>query len=349
MTDPLQIRLGQEGLDEVRDDFVRAHPRGTLFHDSRWRRGVHRVFGHTPHEWLAFRGAELVGLLPAMRVRTPLRAENLLSMPYAVYGGPLGEDAEVESALLEAAQQGAEELGVGRMELRCRQNLDCLSTLPQSSLYCTFERDLPADPEDVLALMPKKSRAEARKARTKHGLELVEGAWYLDDLYRLFLRNKRALGSPALPRSWFEYWLRALGSDCFVHLVHRDREPLAAVMSFAYEGTLLAYYSGTMDGADRAFSASNFMYMALQEWAVEAGFKKFDFGRSRSDSGAFNFKSRQGFEPEQLHYSYHLVRNKGLPTFTPSNPKTRMLRKAWSNLPLGVAERISPPLARFLS
>jgi FemAB-related protein (PEP-CTERM system-associated) len=348
VSEPLEIRLGQDGLDEQRDAFVRAHPRGTLFHDSRWRRGVSRVFGHTPHEWMAFRGEVLVGVLPAMRVSTPLRGENLISMPYAVYGGPLGEDAEVERALLEAAQKGADELGVGRLEMRCWQELECLEGLPQSELYCTFVRDLPDTSEDVLKLMPKKSRAEARKARTKHGLELVEGAWYLDDLYRLFLRNKRSLGSPALPRRWFEYWLRSLGSDCFVHLVHRDREPLAAVMSFAYEGSLLAYYSGTAEGADRAYSASNFMYMALQEWAVDAGFTSFDFGRSRSDSGAFKFKSHQGFEPQQLHYAYHLVRHKELPSFTPSNPKTKVLRNAWSKLPLGVVELISPPLARYL-
>lgn len=348
MSEELEIRLGQDGLDEQRDAFVRAHPRGTLFHDSRWRRGVSRVFGHKPHEWLAFRGEVLVGVLPAMRVKTPFGGENLISMPYGVYGGPLGEDETVEQALVEAAKAGANDLGVGRLEMRCRQDLPSLQGLPQSDLYCTFVNDLPETSEEVLTQMPKKSRAEARKARKKHGLELVEGAWYLDDLYRLFLRNKRSLGSPALPRRWFEYWLRNLGPDCHVHLVHKDRTPLSAVMSFAYEGSLLAYYSGTAEGADREFSASNFMYMSLQEWAVEAGFRSFDFGRSRSDSGAYKFKSHQGFEPQQMHYAYHLVKHKELPNFTPSNPKTKALRNAWSKLPVGVVERISPPLAKYL-
>ena len=74
--------------------------------------------------------------------------------------------------------------------------------------------------------------------------------------------------------------------------------------------TLIAYYAGTQPGADRTVSASNFMYMALQEWAVERGFRRFDFCRSRVGSGAFDFKRHQGFEPTQLHYCYHLARSR---------------------------------------
>ena len=106
--------------------------------------------------------------------------------------------------------------------------------------------------------------------------------------------------------------------------------------------------AGTRTGADRAVSASNFMYMALQEWAVERGFRVFDFCRSRADSGAFQFKKHQGFEPVPLHYRYALVRDKDTPSFTPSNPKTRVLRSAWSHLPLWLARRLSATLARFI-
>ena len=67
--------------------------------------------------------------------------------------------------------------------------------------------------------------------------------------------------------------------------------------AFRFRDTLVAYYSGTVPGADRTYSASNFMYAALQQWAVRQGLKAFDFGRSRRDAGAFRFKVHQGFEP----------------------------------------------------
>jgi len=119
-------------------------------------------------------------------------------------------------------------------------------------------------------------------------------------------------------------------------------------MSLAFRDTLIAYYAGVEAGADRAFKASNFMYMALQEWAVARGFRHFDFCRSRADSGAFAFKRHQGFEPQPLHYCYHLVKSSGVPSFTPSNPKTRLLRKTWTKLPRWMVRRGSDWLARYL-
>jgi hypothetical protein len=196
--------------------------------------------------------------------------------------------------------------------------------------------------------MPKKARAEARKARTKFGLEMGEGEWYADDLARLFLENKHGLGSPSLPPRHFRALLESFPGEVFVHLVRRERMPLAAVMSLAFRDTLIAYYAGTAVGADRSFKASNFMYLALQEWAVRRGFRVFDFCRSRADSGAFAFKCHQGFEPRQLHYRYHLVRARRVPSFTPSNPKTQVLRATWARLPRWLVRRASNRLARYL-
>ncbi|HKX46436.1 MAG TPA: FemAB family XrtA/PEP-CTERM system-associated protein [Planctomycetota bacterium] len=348
MTDSIEVRPSVAESDDELDAFVRAHPRGTLFHQSRWRRVVERVFRHRPAGLEARAGDRLVGVLPLMQVPALPIGRNLLSMPYAVYGGPVGESDAVCAALVRGAQRLAEQRGARRLELRCLAPLPAEVALPEGDLYVTFFKDLPADPADVLARMPKKARAEARKARERHGLELIEGNWYLDDLHRLFALNKRSLGSPSLPATLFRELLAELGRDAVVHLVHRRREPLSAVLSFVDGDTLIAYYSGTAPAADRDYSASNFMYLALQEWAVRRGFRRFDFCRSRRDSGAFRFKQHQGFEPTPLHYAYHLVRSRSLPTFTPSNPRTRLLRRAWSRLPSAVVDRISPALARRL-
>ena len=353
----LELRPGRPEDDEARDAYVRAHPRGTFFHLSGWERVVRGVFGHRRRDLLAWQGDRLAGVLPLMQSPRLFGGSNLLSMPFAVYGGPVADDAAVEADLLGAARDLGRELGAGRVELRMREAPlvedgpappGGLPELHPGSLYVTFERDLPEDPADVLARMPKKARAEARKARTRHGLQLASGVWFVDDLYRLFLRNKRQLGSPGMPASLFAALIDEFGTDCEVHLVRRGKDALAAVMTFAYGDTLLAYYSGTGEGVDRTFSASNFMYMALQEWAVERGFRRFDFGRSRRDSGAMSFKQRQGFEAAGLPYRYLPVRSKDLPSFTPSNPKLKPLLDTWKRLPLWMVQRMSTSLARYL-
>ncbi len=342
----IEIRPGSPDHDEARDALVRAHPDGSFFHRAGWRRVVERVFGHQPYDLLAWDGGELVGCLPMMFCRGLLGRRNLVSMPYAVYGGPVAADPATEQALLEEAVRIADLSRVGHLELRYLR--DPGPDLVGTDLYFTFRRELPENEEDVLARMPKKARAEARKARKKHDLELSEGVWYVDDLYRMFLKNKHLLGSPALPARYFYELVDEFGGDLRVHLVRRNREPLAAVMSFLDGDTLIAYYSGTEPGADRNYSASNFMYLALQEWAVRHGMKRFDFGRSRRDAGAFAFKRHQGFEPTPLNYRYHLVHDRRVPSFTPSNPKTRVLRETWSRLPSWCVRRLSNRLAAYL-
>jgi FemAB-related protein (PEP-CTERM system-associated) len=342
----IELRAAMEREDEARDVFVRAHPRGTFFHLAGWGRVVSGVFGHRRRDLLALRDGEIVGVLPMVACRGLRGRKSLISMPYGVYGGPVAVESEVGVALYEAAVREAEAEACGRLELRCRE--DPGLELPGSDLYATFVRDLPEKVEGVLASIPKKARAEARKARERHGLELVEGRSHLDLLVRLFQENKRRLGTPALPARWFHALADEFGADIVVHLVRRGGEPLAAVMSFLFEDTLYAYYSGSTNAADRAYSASNFMYMALQEWCVERGFRRFDFGRSRRDAGAFAFKQHQGFEAKALHYRYHLVRDRGLPSLNPSNPRTRLLQEGWSRLPRVVTRWLARPVSRVL-
>jgi FemAB-related protein (PEP-CTERM system-associated) len=344
----LEIRRSQPEDDEERDALVRTLQGATFFHLSGWRNVIELVLGHRPHDLVALDGGRIVGVLPLMASPKPfgLGRPALISVPFGVYGGPAAERPEVSHALVRAAMEEAEKGSFARLEMRCME--DPGVELERSDLYATFVQDLPEEPEGVLKAMPKKARAEARKARDRHGLRLAEGIWYMDDLHRLYHENKRSLGSPGMPHSMFHHLRKQFGNEVTVHLVQKGSEPLAAVMSFLWRDTVMAYYSGTAPGADRSFSASNFMYLALREWAVENGYRKFDFGRSRKDAGAFKFKVHQGFEARDLQYRFHLVGDKHLPSFNPSNPRTKVLRDAWTRLPMSMTRRLSKSLIRYL-
>jgi len=345
----LEVRPSLPEDDEQRDAFVERCPQGTFFHTAGWGRVVSQALGHRRRDLVACVDGRIVGVLPLMRspaVLGMIGRPALISMPFGVYGGPCAEQPEVSNALVLAAMRAAETERVGRLELRCIEAPEV--PLTPLDLYATFVQELPEDPARALAMMPKKARAEARKARERHGLKLGEGIWYLDDLYRLYHLNKRSLGSPGLPHAMFHHLRKEFGDRVRVHLVQKGSEPLAAVMSFLWRDTVMAYYSGTVPGADRAYSASNFMYMALREWSIEHGFRRFDFGRSRKDAGAFKFKVHQGFEPSALQYRVHLVRDRDLPSFNPSNPRTKVLQDAWSRLPLVLTRRLGRGLSRYL-
>jgi len=342
----LVIRAATASDDGAIELFVRDEP-GAVFQRPGWRRAVQRVFRHQVRDLVALRGDQLVGLLPLMRCPRVTGGAHWISTPYGVYGGPLTSELEVRRALVASALQGAREERVGRLELRSREALDCEGLTP-SDLYVTFVKDLPTEREDVLKSIRKDERRLIRRARDTHGLVLEEGRWFVEDLARLFRESKQRLGSPGLPVEWFRALLEELGEEVVIHIVRRPGEVLAASMCFIDGDELRMYYIGTTETANRSYAATSFMIAELQEWAVERGLKRFDLGRSRRDAGAVKFKRNQGFEAAPLHYSYGLVRSRGLPSFTPSNPRTARLRQIWAKLPATVCERLSRRLARYL-
>ncbi len=348
---PLEVRPSEIERDGERDRFVLAHPRGTVFHLSGWRRAVERAIGHAPRDLLACRGGTLAGVLPLMRCARPpflsLRGPDLVSVPYGVYGGPIGESPEVSRALVAAAIELGRSERAGRVELRCVEDPGVEGLTP-SALYATFVRVLPADQAEVMKHMPKRARAEVRQAIERHGLELSEGQRHLSDLARLFGESKQRLGSPGLPPAWFEALAAELGEGAVCHAAVRGGEVVAATMSFVFRDTLVFYYIGTTAAGNREFNATNFLTTRLQEWAVERGLARFDLSRSRVGSGSFRFKEHQGFVAAPLSYRYALLRSRALPALTPSNPRTKLLRETWSRLPGWLARSLSGRLSRYL-
>jgi len=344
----IEVRAAANERDSERDRFVLAHRAGTIFHLSGWRRAVERAHGHASRDLLAWRGETLAGVLPLMRCAgLPFSAPDLVSVPYGVYGGPIGDAPDVARALVGAALDLGRSEQAGRVELRCVEDPGVVGLEP-SALYATFVRDLPAGAALVMKRMPKRARAEVRKAIEAHGLELAEGPRFLGDLACLFEESKRRLGSPGLPRAWFEALAGELGERAVCHAAVRGGETVAATMSFVFRETLVFYYIGTSAAANREFNATNFLTTKLQEWGVARGLTRFDLSRSRVGSGSFSFKEHQGFTPTPLAYRYALLGKSGLPKLTPSNPKTQILRSTWARMPGWLTRPLSGRLSRYL-
>jgi FemAB-related protein (PEP-CTERM system-associated) len=342
----LRVRELLPGEDSRWDAFVGRHPQGTFFHLTGWSRVVREVFRHTPCHLVAEQGRRWLGVLPMFVTHSWFLGHNLVSVPYAVYGGILADSAEAQAALLQRAAEIARSERAGYVELR---NLEARpGHRTTSSLYVTYRKDLPDDRSAVMPSIPKKARAEVRRARDKHGITLQDDC-DVDTLFDLFAENKRRLGSPALPRRWFEALHEEFGKAVVIHrAVEPSGRTLSACMSFCFKDTFNAYYSGSLTGVNDT-GVMNFLYCAMMEWAVAAGFSRFDFGRSRVDSGPGHFKENMGFVAEPLHYEYLLVGDKArVPEFHPGNPKLALPRRLWSRLPMSMTNRLGARLSRHL-
>lgn len=354
----LRVRELLPGEDSRWDAFVTRHAQGTFFHLSGWRRCVQEVFKHEAHYLVVEQGRKWVGVLPlflvkSLQLKPPFVRRNLFSIPYAVYGGLLAENEVAQQALLDAAAALGRQLDAGFVELRHLESRPGDRT--RSQLYVTFRCDLPDDPAKVMPAIPKKARAEVRRARREvggeevgHGLTVVPDC-ELDTFFALFAENKQRLGSPALPKRWFAALREEFGRKCVFHrVVDPNGRTLAAVMSFLFRDTVNAYYSGSLTGINDT-GANNLIYCGIMEWAVAEGFTRFDFGRSREGSGPASFKKNMGFHSEPLHYEYVLVGpGAKTPDFHPGNPKLDLPRRIWSKMPTMLANRLGARLSRLL-
>ncbi|MGE3175642.1 MAG: FemAB family XrtA/PEP-CTERM system-associated protein [Planctomycetota bacterium] len=349
---PLRVRELLPGEDSRWDAFVGRHPQGSFFHLTGWRRCIREVFHHEPHYLVVEQGRRWLGVLPLFLVKSPFLGRNLVSVPYGVYGGVLADSVVAQQALLDRAAEIGREKRAGYVELR---HLDARPGVRTTSqLYVTFRCELPEDPAEVMPRIPKKARAEVRRARGadfdkgQHGIVLETGC-DPDLFFELFAENKQRLGSPALPKAWFAALAEEFGSKVVFHrAVDRDGRTLAAVMSFLFKDTVNAYYSGSRTGINKT-GVNDFIYCGIMEWAVGEGFTRFDFGRSRVDSGPAHFKKNMGFTQEPLHYEYILVGEDARPPeFHPGNPKLDLPRRIWSKMPTLVANRLGARLSRYL-
>jgi FemAB-related protein (PEP-CTERM system-associated) len=325
------------------DAFVHACPDGTFFHLSGWAGVIKAEMGCTNHYLYAERAGAIVAVLPLSRVHNLIAGDVLISTPFLVYGGPIG-DPDAIDALVHEARRLAENLGVDYLELRNRRPLD--GDWETKSLYVTFRKPLEPDLDANLQAIPRKQRAMVRKGM-KAGTNVV---WDLDldTFYSVFSESYRNLGTPVFGKSLFSRLLAAFQDQVWVTTVRKDKQPLSSVVSFIFRDEVLPYYGGSIAAA-RDFAANDFLYWAVMERAVGCGLKTFDYGRSKVGTGSYDFKKHWGFEPEPLAYQYHLVRSQELPNLSPTNPKFQLPIQLWKRLPVGVTRIVGPPIARRLA
>lgn len=323
--------------------FVMRHPDGTIFQTLRWREAIRQIFKHKDCYLIARRDGVVSGILPLVAVRSVFFGTSLISVPFGVYGGLLVDDEATARALIAEAKRAAKEAGASHVELRHLH--PPIDDLPRSNLYHTFIEDVPQSRDDCLLRIPRKGRAEVRKAIKQDVLSVDMDQLEIKELYRLFSLNKRQLGSPIFPESLFWHMKNVFGDDACILTVRHEQKPIAAVMSFIYKDTIMPYYSGAEPGTE-SLRANNFMYYELMCEASERGLKRFDFGRSREGTGAFSFKRHQGFDPIGLSYDYILLKGNEVPSLNPSNPRYRMAKVAFRKMPLCVAKKVGSWLVK---
>jgi FemAB-related protein (PEP-CTERM system-associated) len=323
---------------------------------SGWQRVVERTWQYRQHSLYAERDGQIAGVLPLFHIHsrwfgsmfgTPF-GTMLLSTPNAVYGGVVAVDSKAHQALITSAQALAADLKVDYLELRdagLSQYEMTDAGFDRRDLYVTFERPLVADEDTLMKSLPRDVRRMIRQGE-QHGLSAERGREeLLDEFFEVYAASVRNLGTPVFPKKLFANFLREFPATSDILLIRRNRQVAGAVLSFYFRDAVMPYYGGAYREFHRA-GVNNFMYWELMRQSVRRGYTRFDFGRSKLGTGAYEFKRGWRMTERPLPYRFFPVGVDEVPNLNPTNPKFKLMIEVWKRLPLGLTKLIGPKIVR---
>jgi FemAB-related protein (PEP-CTERM system-associated) len=327
------------------EPFVAAHPDGTPFHRPAWLQAVAAGTGNPALALVAERQGAVTSYLPLNQVHSPVFGRLLASSGFAVDGGLLGDSDAIFAAVEELAMRRScpaiELRGGAAPQGRAGWTL-------RTESHCGFVAPLAADDEAQLQSIPRKQRAEVRKGLA-NTLDIETGTAERDRSahYAVYAESVRNLGTPVFPRALFDAVLDRFGDAADILTVRYDGQPVASVLSLYHRGAVMPYWGGGSRAA-RALRANDRMYFELMLHARRRGCERFDFGRSKTGSGAYHFKRNWGFEPEPLTYAVWTEPGANARDADPTSARHKLQIALWQRLPLALANRLGPVIARGL-
>jgi len=341
-----------EGNDRRWDAFVESSSDGTFFHLLKWRDLIARHFGCRPKYLYVEEKGEIVGVLPLFLVRSVLFGKALASIPMGVYGGVVSSNETVATLLLKRAREIAHQCDVNYLEIRgnpysmteAAYESDC--GFKRTDSHVTFIREIGRSDDDNFSNIPRKQRRMIRQAQ-KNGLRCVIDCTRLRDCYLAYAESLRNLGTPVYGFGYFRDLYETFGDCCRVLIVEFQGKVIAGVLSFFYKNQVLPYYGGSLREY-RHLAPNDFMYWELMCFAAANGYRLFDFGRSRKETGSFDFKRHWGFEPKPLPAFYYSIGNRNFADASSLNSQFQWAVKLWRRLPLKVTMAIGPRIAPHL-
>lgn len=357
-TTPLDVGLLQPKDEASWESFVRAHPERTPYHLLAWRAVTREGLGHEPYH-LCARAADgsVVGALPLFLVRG-LFGARLVSVPMRDRGGVLAASREAARRLVDAAVGLARDLDVKYLELKSLGSLDQeildAHDLHVGNCWVTTRVNLSPGRDALWKTMDKDAVRWAVNRAKREGVvvEAAESMAGIHQFHALFARTRLSMGIPPFPLALFEAIFRHF-------LQHGRGQLLLARREKVWIGGLVSLWSDT-DTFIPAYAApqrehrklypSESVFWHSMEWAIERGFRCYDFGAdSQRQSGLLWFKRKWTGIPRFVNYYYWCADGVRPPNFDSSSSTYAVLRGAWSRLPSAVSKPLGAWLTRHLS
>lgn len=321
------------------DEYTFTQPDSTFYHQIGWKNVVEKSYGHKPYYLLAKEDGEIKGILPLFYIKSLLFGKKLVSLPFAPYGGAIGENNAV-IMLIKQAIRLTTDLGADYLEMKNAKDINLNINLNTNPLYVTSILKLDSNPEKVWNEKLTRNKRKNVVKSQKRNLS-VKYSNEIDDFYQIFAINMHELGSPIHSKIFFNNILKNFPNEAKTQIVSIDSKPIYAAFYLFYKDTLINSWSSSLEKY-RNYYPTDFGIWAAIEYGCKNNYNYYDFGRSQRRSSNMEFKERWGAETKNLEYQYFLNKARYIPNNTSENSNRQNFAKVWKRLPLSITRSLGP-------
>lgn len=298
------------------DALVQSADSYSFFHSSCWLKVLADTYGYQNLALVVKQRGSLKALLPISEITSRWTGKRGVSLPFSDLCYPLayGGTGQIHDLVQDILRYGRE-AGWKYFELRGGQHS---ASGKDDSLYYHHELSLDGHENEIFNCLSENHRRNVRKSCCS-GIEVrfSISTSALRQFYRLHCRNRRQLGLPPQPFSFFqkiqEHILQS--GHGMVILAYQGSKAIAAQVFFHF-GRVAIYKYGASDSAYLSLRPNHRIMWEAILWYRRRDYRCISFGRTDlTDAGLARYKRGWGAQQEVI--SYHRY------TLSGSIPKLR--------------------------
>ncbi len=330
------------------DQYVQKHKGHSPYHLFAWLAAIETAYAHEVYYLVAKQESKVVGVLPLVNIRIPIKGSSLCSLPFCDVGGCLADNNEIQAELEQKAAELKGQLSSKSIEYRERAENNEETQFEGRKVSMLLP--LPATSEELFSGFKSKLRSQIRKAEKNDlSYELGTTRQFVDDFYAVFSENMLRLGSPVHSKKWIESICEQYKEQCIIAVVKLDGVAVGAGIVLLTNDKACIPWASTRAEYNR-LSPNMMLYWALLKFVTDNGCSEFDFGRSTYNEGTFRFKQQWGAKPTLLEWRDDTIHHDSQADVVQSTSSLKSLVESiWKKLPLAVANTIGPKLRRYIS
>ena len=299
--------------------FLERSPAATVYHSVPYRDLVLRCTRGAPRYGLAWRGTEVVGVLPLIVTDGPL-GPVANSLPFfGSYGDILTSDADAARALRHWFNDQIERDGIIAATLISNPfdqahlvDWENPTFVDERIAQWTVLADERSEAVDIRAMIDGSARRNLAKALSERVSVDIDNT-ALDFLAECHRENMAEIGGLTKPTSFFSALPGAMVAerDYRIYVAKRDGEPIAALLVFLFKHFVEYVMPVTAPGNREHQPTAAIILRAMQD-AQSDGRRVWNWGGTwTSQTGVYRFKKKWG--ATEKRYSYHTyVRDDGV-------------------------------------